>query len=61
MNFQDRTQLCPVGSKQIEIKYVNLFSNQSGYTWVRFYGLICKQSYKELELAMNVMTSKGII
>ena len=32
VNFQDRTQLCPVGSKQMEIKYLNLFSNQSGYS-----------------------------
>ena len=39
----------------MEIKYVNLFSNQSGYSWVRFYGLIFKQSYKELELAKNVV------
>ena len=37
------------------------FSNQSDYNWVRFYGLIFKQSYKELELAMNVITSVNLL
>ena len=45
----------------MEIKYVIFFPNQSDYAWVRFYGLIFKQSYKELELAMNVVTSVNLL
>ena len=37
------------------------FPYQSDETWVRFYGLIFKQSYKELELATNVITSVNLL